>query len=285
MNSHSLFRCFRRFYSVQNSHPVYLIVGGRNGIGKGFVEQINSHYKEQDKPVNIISTSRHFSKPGSNNIVSNENNRMVQQVHLDVNTPSTVQDVAEYIQESFGRLDYAVSCIGILHGNVNGKEYMPEKELNQIDFDWAIENFKQNTFSAVTLAKYLTPVLSSGSRDDERAVLAFLSARIGSIEDNKIGGWYSYRMSKAALNQFIKTLGIELKRTTQQNRKRSTIAIGLHPGTVDTKLSKPFQKNVPKDKLFSPSYSTDSLLNNVLYKVTTNDSGKIFAYDGKTIPY
>ena len=104
-----------------------------------------------------------------------------------------------------------------------------------------------------------------------------MSARVGSISDNKLGGWYAYRASKSALNMMIKNLSIEVGR-----KNKNAILVGLHPGTVNSKLSKPFQSNVPEKKLFTPDQSVNYLLQ-VLSKLKNEDSGKIFAWDGSEI--
>lgn len=111
-----------------------------------------------------------------------------------------------------------------------------------------------------------------------RSVFASISARVGSIEDNRLDGWYSYRASKAALNMLLKTFSIELKRLAP-----SAICVGLHPGTVDTALSKPFQGNVAPGKLFSRAKSAGHLLQ-VINGLTPADSGAVFAWDGSRIP-
>jgi NAD(P)-dependent dehydrogenase (short-subunit alcohol dehydrogenase family) len=109
--------------------------------------------------------------------------------------------------------------------------------------------------------------------------MAALSARVGSIGDNHLGGWYAYRAAKSALNMIIRCTSIEIKRNNN-----NAIIIGLHPGTVDTNLSKPFQGHVPDQKLFTPEYSTGKMLE-VINSVSTEDSGHVFAYDGEKLPY
>ena len=104
-----------------------------------------------------------------------------------------------------------------------------------------------------------------------------MSARVGSISDNKLGGWYSYRASKSALNQIVKNFSIELKRTNPK-----AIVLALQPGTVDSNLSEPFKRNVAPGKLFTPEQSRE-LLSNVIENATTNDSGNLLAFDGETI--
>ena len=130
-----------------------------------------------------------------------------------------------------------------------------------------------NTIGPTLVGKYFIPFL----RKDARSVFAFLSARVGSISDNKLGGWYSYRASKTALNQIIKNFSIEVKRSNI-----NAIFVGLQPGTVKSYLSKPFEKNVKADKLFTPDYSAEKLLD-VISNLTNGDSGKVFAWDGEEI--
>jgi NAD(P)-dependent dehydrogenase (short-subunit alcohol dehydrogenase family) len=105
-----------------------------------------------------------------------------------------------------------------------------------------------------------------------------LSARVGSISDNHLGGWHAYRASKAALNMLLRTFAIELAR-----RNLRAVCVGLHPGTVDTGLSAPFQTNVPEGKLFTPDFAAARLLE-VVDRLKPDDSGKVFAWDGQTIP-
>jgi NAD(P)-dependent dehydrogenase (short-subunit alcohol dehydrogenase family) len=109
-------------------------------------------------------------------------------------------------------------------------------------------------------------------------VFAALSARVGSIGDNRLGGWYSYRAAKAALNMLIKTASIEVAW-----RKKQAIVVGLHPGTVDTNLSQPFQQRVPSNKLFNADDSARKMID-VLQGLTVADSGKVFAWDGSEVP-
>ena len=114
---------------------------------------------------------------------------------------------------------------------------------------------------------------------DSKAVFAALSARVGSISDNQLGGWYGYRASKAALNMIIKSLSVEVAR----NRPH-TVCVGLHPGTVDTGLSKPFQSGVSADKLFTPQFAAQRLLS-VVNNIEPQHSGQTFAWDGSPIPF
>ena len=149
----------------------------------------------------------------------------------------------------------------------------PEKSIRDIKIENFIKIFSVNTFGPALIGKYFLPLMTK----NKKSVIAFLSARVGSISENKLGGWYSYRASKSALNQIIKNFSIEAKRTNP-----SGIIIGLQPGTVKSKLSEPFQKNVKKGKLFLPEDSVSNLTK-VVETVLQNDSGKMFDWEGKEI--
>jgi NAD(P)-dependent dehydrogenase (short-subunit alcohol dehydrogenase family) len=139
------------------------------------------------------------------------------------------------------------------------------------------KSFKVNTFGHVHVTSSLLPWIAAGNAPASPARIVNMSARVGSIEDNSLGGWYSYRMSKAALNQFTKTLAIELKRT-------NTVVLSLHPGTTDTTLSKPFQKNVKEGKLFTPEHAVSMMLEVVLTRGMAHTGG-FFDYAGLPIAW
>lgn len=166
-------------------------------------------------------------------------------------------------------LDLVFIATGILHDG----DIMPEKSLRDLTSEKFQHLFVANTIAPALLAKYFIPKLSK----EKRSVFAALSARVGSISDNNTGGWYAYRASKAALNMIIKTAAIE---TARQNK--NAIIIGLHPGTVDSNLSKPFQNHVANGRLFTPEYSARKLLS-VIDTLSLEDSGKCFAWDGQEI--
>ena len=138
-----------------------------------------------------------------------------------------------------------------------------------------IDVIKVNTIGPILIAKHFLPKLSK----NRKTVFAALSARVGSISDNRMGGWSSYRSSKAALNMLLRTASIELKFSSPK-----TIIVSLHPGTVDTRLSEPFKKNVTKKSLFKADYSAVKLIN-VINNLDINDTGKFFAWDGNSIEY
>lgn len=158
---------------------------------------------------------------------------------------------------------------GVLH---DGHE--PERSYKAMTAGHLLRDYRVNTVGPALIIKHFTPLLPR----DRRAVFAALSARVGSIGDNRLGGWHSYRASKAALNMLLRNLAVELGRSHPQ-----AVVAGLHPGTVDTGLSKPFQKGVAEGKLFTPAWSAERLLA-VLDDLTPSDSGGVFAWDGARIP-
>lgn len=150
----------------------------------------------------------------------------------------------------------------------------PERSYRQLDGAAMAEAFGVNTIGPALIAKHLLPLLPR----DERAVFGALSARVGSISDNRLGGWHSYRASKAALNMLVRNFAIELART---HRRASVVA--LHPGTVDTGLSEPFQANLPAGQLTSPAQAAEHLLD-VIDGLTPADSGRAFDWKGAEVP-
>ena len=185
---------------------------------------------------------------------------------LDATDESAVEDFFKHIPS----IDRVIVATGFLHSDQRG----PEKRLRQFDQDFFAQNIAANTIPAMLVAKHAQKVLLKSPKP----VFAALSARVGSISDNQLGGWYSYRASKAALNMLIRCLAIEWQRLVPES-----IVVSLHPGTVDTALSAPFQGNVNPEKLFSPEFSAERLLS-VLNGLTADSSGRHFAWDGTEVP-
>ncbi len=169
-------------------------------------------------------------------------------------------------------LDLVIVATGVLR---RAPDIAPEKTWRQFSKPAFDQVFAINATGPALVAKHFLPRLRRG----RKAVFAALSARVGSIGDNRLGGWASYRASKAALNMIVKTVSIELAR-----RNPAAIAVTLHPGTVDTALSRPFQGNVPDDRLFTPERAAAALLG-VIDGLQTGDSGSAFAWDGQRIPF
>jgi NAD(P)-dependent dehydrogenase (short-subunit alcohol dehydrogenase family) len=168
------------------------------------------------------------------------------------------------------QLDLAIVTTGMLHDD----QQRPERALKELDPAALTRSFAINTIAPAIIAKHLIPKMPR----DRRAVFAVLGARVGSIGDNRTGGWHSYRASKAALVMLIRNIAIETART-----RPNAIIVTLHPGTVDTGMSKPFQGNVAPEKLFTPALAAEQLLK-VIDGLTPADSGGHFAWDGVRIP-
>ncbi|MCW1383847.1 SDR family NAD(P)-dependent oxidoreductase [Novosphingobium sp. KCTC 2891] len=151
----------------------------------------------------------------------------------------------------------------------------PEKSYRALDAARLAESFAVNAIGPALVAKHVLPLLPK----DRRSVFAALSARVGSISDNRLGGWHGYRASKAALNMLVRNFAVELGRT-----HRDAVVVALHPGTVDTGLSAPFQKGVAEGKLFTAEFAADRLLA-VLDGLGPADSGKLFAWDGAEVAF
>jgi NAD(P)-dependent dehydrogenase (short-subunit alcohol dehydrogenase family) len=162
-----------------------------------------------------------------------------------------------------------IVATGVLHDG-----FEPERSYRALTSEHLLRDYRINAVGPALVAKHFAPLLPR----DGRAVLAALSARVGSIGDNRLGGWHSYRASKAALNMILRNLSIELGRTHPQ-----AVVAGLHPGTVATDLSAPFQSGVKAERLFTSAQSAAYLLQ-VLARLTPADSGGVFAWDGQRIP-
>ena len=165
------------------------------------------------------------------------------------------------------------SAIYVATGLLHDQEVSPEKALRDMDQASLMRLFAVNAVGPALVARHFVPMLPKTGR----CTFAALSARVGSISDNRLGGWYGYRASKAALNMIIKTLAIEVART-----RPDAICVGLHPGTVDSHLSRPFQRGVSRERLFSPDHAAAHLLS-VVDALTPSQTGRCFGWDGVEI--
>jgi NAD(P)-dependent dehydrogenase (short-subunit alcohol dehydrogenase family) len=241
-----------------------LIVGAGRGIGLGFVRQILA----TDDIDRLYATYRQLESATELLAITD---RRLHCLQMDITDESQIAATIKQIQSETAKLHYMINCVGILHDG----EMQPEKSLRQINSEQLLRYFQVNSIGAMLLFKYIQPLLKHG----DRSIIATISAKVGSIGDNQSGGWYGYRASKAALNMFIKTTSIEYKRTCPQ-----AIVVALHPGTTDTKLSLPFQRNVPPEKLFSVDRTVAQLLT-VIDGLAASDSGEFLAWDGSRLPW
>ena len=189
---------------------------------------------------------------------------------VDITDEATVAAAAEALGQG-APVDIVIIATGLLHA---GDEFQPEKDWRHLSADRLARSFAVNTIGPALIAKHVLPLMNRS----RPGVFAALSARVGSISDNRIGGWYGYRASKAALNMMIRTISIELAR-----KRHPTICVGLHPGTVDTGLSRPFQSGTRPGQVISPEASAANLLR-VIAGLGAGDSGHVFAWDGSRIP-
>ncbi len=242
-----------------------LIIGGSRGIGLGLVRARLAHGDL------VVATCR-APAAAAELLALAEDPRSAERLtvlQLDVTDEASIAAAAEAVGARLGDLDQVIHVAGVLHG----PGFEPEKRLEHLDPQALATVFATNAFGPILVAKHTAHLL----RHDRRAVFVALSARVGSIGDNQLGGWYAYRASKAALNQLLRTLSIELAR-----RSPNVIVAAVHPGTVDTDLSAPFQRRVPPDRLFSIERATGQLID-VIDGLGPEDTGSFRAWDGQPI--
>lgn len=235
------------------------VIGATGGIGSAFVELLAA----EDAVATILALSRSAGGPTGDKIAHGQ---------IDTDDEASVEAAAAGARQALGGLDLVIVATGMLHGQGG---LQPEKTWRQLTPEAMLRVYRTNAVGPALVAKHFLPLLPRQGR----AVFAALSARVGSIGDNELGGWHSYRASKAALNMLIRNFAIELGR-----KNGDAVVVGLHPGTVDTGLSSPFQGGVPEGKLFTARHSATQLLK-TLDGLSGADSGGLFAYDGERLPY
>lgn len=241
-----------------------LIVGASQGIGLGFVQYL----LQQQTTAQVYATYR--SPSSAEHLLAIADDRLTC-LPVDLTDETQIEEAIAHISRTTPSLHLVVNCVGLLHDG----DLQPEKSLRQINREHLLRYFEVNSIGAILLAKHLLPLLSHG----DRSVFATISAKVGSIGDNYSGGWYGYRASKAALNMFMHTAAIEYQR-----KRTKTILVTLHPGTTDTRLSKPFQRSVPPEKLFSCDRTVQQLMD-VIDNLDTVNSGGFFSWDGSPLPW
>ncbi|MGF1686087.1 SDR family NAD(P)-dependent oxidoreductase [Photobacterium japonica] len=237
-----------------------LIIGGSGGIGQALI----AHFSHAYPDANIYATY-HTTSPI--NIPHTGNTSGVVWLQADITQEGDITHLAQVIPP----LTLLINAAGLLHQPDQG----PEKSIAHVDGDFFMTNLSTNVLPTVLLAKHFAPHLKASPRSHFIA----LSARVGSIEDNRAGGWISYRCAKAALNMALKTISIEW-----HYKLPRCCVFAFHPGTTDTALSQPFQRNVPTGKLFSPEFVAHGLAQ-LIHTTGPKDSGQFFSYDGQVIPW
>ncbi|MBU2606320.1 MAG: SDR family NAD(P)-dependent oxidoreductase [Alphaproteobacteria bacterium] len=233
-----------------------IVFGASGGIGHALVTQLSA--RNDVTCVHAVSRSPASSGP---NIVSHT---------TDITHEADLAALAGSLKAERD-IDLVIVATGLLS---NDRGLSPEKSYRHQTMDAFEQVFRANTFGPALVAKHMLPLMPRS----RRAVFAALSARVGSISDNRLGGWHAYRASKAALNMLVRNYAIEQARINDQ-----FIAVTLHPGTVDTGLSQPFQSNVPDAQLFTANQSAEHLLS-VIDNLAPADTGKCFDWAGKQVP-
>jgi NAD(P)-dependent dehydrogenase (short-subunit alcohol dehydrogenase family) len=221
-----------------------LIIGSTGTIGSAFMELL------QDKSTckEVMGLSRQSPHP------------------IDYQNPHSIEIAAKSLVDA-GPFQLIINTIGVLHTD----HWMPEKRLDDLNSDQLMELMKINAIGPALTIRHFSKLL-----DPSNSVMVTLSAKVGSIEDNRLGGWYSYRASKAALNMLIKTASIELART-----KPNTALIALHPGTVNSRLSKPFRG----EQIGRPPLDAASDMLQLIESLNKEDSGSFISYSGERLPW
>lgn len=245
-----------------------LVQGASRGIGLEFVRQLLA----EPSIGRVVATCRAPERATQLAALAALETRL-QLVPLDASDEASIARAAQAVGAFTDRLQLIVNCAGVLHDGAQA--LTPEKRLADVRADALAAGFAVNAFGPLLVAKHFEHLLAH--RD--RAVFASISARVGSIGDNRLGGWYAYRGAKAAQNMFTRTLAIEWARS-----RRNVVCVALHPGTTDTQLSRPFQANVPPAKLFSAERTVRQLLA-VIDRLSSADTGRFFAWDGTEIPW
>mmetsp|Transcript_10508 Transcript_10508/g.25054 ORF Transcript_10508/g.25054 Transcript_10508/m.25054 type:complete len:390 (+) Transcript_10508:223-1392(+) len=276
--------------TLRNSdpHAVFVVNGASRGIGLQFVKHLMSTTNGNifaccRSPDTASALQEYLSS------LSGSNMDRIELVTLDLEDQSSIENAGKLIREKVDRVDLLLNVAGILGDSKTTPG--PERSVTKIERTWMEKTFQVNVIGPVMFSQELVPLLGqrrkkqqakkddgdSTSFDRPNAVIANLSARVGSISDNGLGGWYSYRMSKSALNQATRTLANELKR-------QNVWCLALHPGTTNTDLSKPFQNNVQDGRLFPVEFTVDQL-KQVIDCIDEQHTGGLFDWAGKAIPF
>jgi NAD(P)-dependent dehydrogenase (short-subunit alcohol dehydrogenase family) len=246
---------------------VRLVVGANRGIGLALVEA-----QLADPEVRrVIATSRPTSDGRDLERLAGLHGERLHRVELDVTDASSLASFGHFLRRLDGGVDSAIHAAGILHEDA----VRPEKSLADCNARHLLRLFEVNSIGPLMVARSLLP--AQGRR--RHFAFAVLSAMVGSISDNRLGGWYGYRASKAALNQIVRTLAIECRLKYPGAR-----ILAVHPGTTDTCLSRPFQRNVKPEKLYTPAQTAARILR-VVHGAEPAQSGSFLNWDGSEIPW
>ena len=250
-----------------NSEPPFdaIVVGARTGIGAALAQELLERGAHR-----VFATSRGFDTPLS---PFERHGESLVRFKLDPTSEPDLAQFASQLLEAAIRPRLVIITSGVLQDLDRGLQ--PEKRLDALEPDSLLHAYRVNAVAPLLAIKHL----SASMRRGDRFTIAALSARVGSIGDNQLGGWYSYRMSKAALNMGIRTAAIELTR-----RNPVSVCVALHPGTVATELSRPFVTPGDGRTVFTPQRAAQQLLD-VAFGIGPEHTGTHLAWDGQTIPW
>lgn len=243
-----------------------LVTGAAGGIGLALVQALLARRAD----ATIYASTRNRGAARELDELARSDAR-VRVLECDLTAPAQLQVALSDLAHT-GRLDQVINTAGVLHDE---QGMCPERRLADVEPQAMLRAFATNAMTALLLAQAVEPWL----RKSVQPVFASVSARVGSIADNRLGGWYSYRASKAALNMLLKTLSIEWSRGTP-----AITCVALHPGTVRTALSEPFVKTRSDDSVFSPDQSAEHLLD-LVDSLGPPNTGNFYAWDGQSIPW
>ena len=242
-----------------SSSSLDIVIGAGSAIGRALIERWSG---ECARPILAVARS-------ADTLAVIE--QLGVQTHQCDYSEAALAAVAIQLQEQSADISRLVICNGVLQG----EGYRPERALNQLKTSAMEQVFEVNTFLPMRVLASLTPVIKRSTEPR----IAVLSARVGSIGDNRLGGWYSYRGSKAALNMMLRCAALEMRRVNPAAK-----IMAYHPGTVDTPLSEPFQANVVPEKLFSPARAAEAL-DTVLSNLAADGELSYLDWQGETVPW
>ncbi|PKF62657.1 short-chain dehydrogenase [Psychromonas sp. psych-6C06] len=238
-----------------------LIIGANSGIAKALARKMTTHDNQK-----IVLVSRNLDYYQQTMFASS------QQILIENYDEESIKSALQQLHKiQHAPITQVFICLGVLHTAT----IKPEKALSQFSAKSMMSVMNSNALTPLIWLQHLIPQVAS----KQAVKITFFSARVGSIRDNKLGGWYSYRASKAALNMLLKSASIELGRSNKNIK-----LISFHPGTTDTPLSQPFQKNVPAEKLFSTDFVAEQLLQ-LVEKIEVDGQLSFIDWQGKEIPW
>jgi len=265
-----------------------LIQGASRGIGfelaRQLLERDGELFSGRAAGGVVIATCRDPTNAEALNALAKKHGARLRVLRVDATDVSTIEAAAKIVESEFGRLDFLANVSAVLSDPARGMR--PETSILRTEAEHMLAAYHTNAVGPAMMMKHFAPLMLKTATGNKKEggnggipVIANWSARVSSIGDNALGGWHSYRASKTALNQLTRNAAIEFGK-----KKEPIIAMLVHPGTVDTKLSEPFKKNVPPEKLFTPEFAAGKLLD-VIGAATMESSGSLFDYAGEKIAW